>query len=89
MVLNKRPAINNIKLETIFICSENRLRSPEADSVFSDYLGILVNEKTKTHNVILFVTYPSIAYYMVLACNEGGCSGISNQVTGVYINGCQ
>lgn len=40
-------------------------------------------------NSQLFVDYKSIAFYRVKACNEGGCSGYSNQVTGVYINGCQ
>lgn len=43
----------------------------------------------KGSNSSLYANYSSDAYYRVKACNESGCSGYSNQVHGLYIQGCQ
>lgn len=50
------------------------------------------NYPVKVYNGLISYTIAShstTAYYRVKACNGGGCSGYSNQVTGIYINGCQ
>lgn len=57
----------------------------------SDYNSFTSPVKVSTQmesSVSLFANNSQNTYYRIKACNDGDCSGYSNQVLGSYIAGC-